>query len=108
MPGGSWFGWADWTLGNRSPVECEKQKTLADEALNKAWYATRVYEMYFPTMKPAADAMRLELSRCKNEAERQISGGGSFDGSRFSEKYHVVDLDVVVDKSRKILGFPSE
>ena len=104
--GGRWYAWAKACLGQDSPETCASLEERASEATHDAWYSTRVFEMYFPTMMEASQSMRDEISRRKNEAIRQVEAGGAFDNARFSSN-RAVDLDEVVAKARKILGYPS-
>jgi len=103
---GRWYAWANARLGQESPEAYASLQERASEATHEAWYSTRVFEMYFPTLMKESQSMRDEISRCKDEANRQVEVGGVFDKAGFSSN-QTVDLDEVVAKARKILGYPS-
>jgi hypothetical protein len=103
---GRWYAWANARLGQESPEACASLQERASQATHDAWYSTRVFEMYFPTMMKSSQSMRDEISRCKDEAIRQVEAGGAFDNARFATN-QTVDMDEVVAKARKILGYPS-
>lgn len=103
--GGRWFGWASAVLNGAQGQDPEHLRKNAIDAMDRAWYATRVFEMYFPTMKEDADKMRAQMKRRREVAEQQVNEGGPFDAGGFSAS-RLVDLDDVVHRSRQILGYP--
>ena len=105
--GGRWFGWASKRLENEDPAACASFKELAEQAMHDAWYATRVFEMYFPTMMEESQLMRDEVSRHRDVATHQVEVSGVFNRSEFSD-HRTISLDDVVTKARKILGYPHE
>jgi hypothetical protein len=105
--GGRWFGWASKQTRNDDPAVSAEFKELASQATHDAWYSTRVFEMYFPTMMKESQLMRDDIDRQKKLAMHQVEVTGVFDGDEFS-KNRTIDMDDVVKKARKILGYPDE
>lgn len=105
--GGRWYGWTSKCLAGEDPNECNLFKELAGQATHDAWYATRAFEMYFPTMMTESQLMRDELSRRRDLATHQVEVTKIFDRSAFAD-HRKIDLDVVVARARKILGYPDE
>lgn len=105
--GGRWYGWASKALSGGDLNEAALTREKAEQATHEAWYATRVFEMYFPTMMLESQLMRDEISRRRDLAHHQVEVTGTFNRSEFSD-HRTIDLDEVVRKSRKILGYPDE
>lgn len=105
--GGKWFGWASARLGGESVEVCDSFEESAGSATNDAWYATRVFEMYFPTMMKESQMMRDAILRRKSEAYRQVALGGDFDAVKMKEASDA-NLDAIVAKARKSLGYPTK
>lgn len=104
---GKWFRWASVRLGGESVEVCDSLEESAGSATNDAWYATRVFEMYFPTMMKESQMMRDAILRGKNEAHRQVALGGDFDAVKMKEASDA-NLDAIVAKARKSLGYPTK
>jgi hypothetical protein len=105
--GGRWFGWASKRLGNEDPEACAEFREMAEKATHDAWYATRVFEMYFPTMMKESQLMRDQISARRDLAVHQVEASGVFDGAAFADQ-RLIDLDAMVGKARRILGYPDE
>jgi hypothetical protein len=103
--GGRWYGWASMRLGDEDPEACASFKEMAGQATHDAWYATRVFEMYFPTMMSESQLMRDEVTRLRDLASYQVEVTKIFDKTAFSE-LRTISLDDVVKKARGILGYP--
>lgn len=104
---GRWYNWASASLGQHPKITCDAARSEAEAATHNAWYSTRAFEMFFPTMMAESQNMRDEITRCKEESMRQVGAGGTFNGAEFSSNQKI-DLDAVTRKGRKILGYPSE
>ncbi len=108
--GGQWYGWTNARLSGLSDEECSSLENAAGSATNDAWYATRVFEMYFPTLMKESQQMRDSLLSNKAEAVRQVELGGDFDKVRIDAGWDALrnpsNLSEVVSKARKILGYP--
>jgi hypothetical protein len=104
---GRWYAYADATLNQQPSHICEEIERGAAKATHAAWYATRSFEMFFPTMLSEAQMMRDEILRCKNISISQIRARGDFNGEEF-EQNKIIDLDIITQKGRKILGYPNE
>lgn len=94
-------------IGGESVEVCDSLEESAGSATNDAWYATRVFEMYFPTMMKESQMMRDAILRGKNEAHRQVALGGDFDAVKMKEASDA-NLDAIVAKARKSLGYPTK
>lgn len=105
--GGRWYGYADATLSQQPSHICEEKERSAVKATHDAWYLTRSFEMFFPTMLREAQMMRDEIVRCQNISKSQIEAHGDFSPEEFKEN-RIIDLDTVAQKGRKILGYPNE
>ena len=104
---GRWYGYADATLSQQPSHICEEKERSAVKATHDAWYLTRSFEMFFPTMLREAQMMRDEIVRCQNISTSQIEARGDFSPEEFKEN-RIIDLDTVAQKGRKILGYPNE
>ena len=104
---GRWYKWAFVTLGQQPSHICEEAERDAERATHDAWYSTRSFEMFFPTMLDESQMMRDEIARCKNVSISQVKAGGDFSEEEFSNNRRI-DLDAVAQKGRKILGYPNE
>lgn len=105
--GGRWFGWASKCLAGEDPKDCDEFLDMAGQATHDAWYATRVFEMYFPTMMNESQLMRDEVTRRRDLAIHQVEVSGVFNQPAFSDQ-RMIDLDDVVSKARRILGYPEK
>ena len=105
--GGRWYSWAFLTLNQQPTHICEEMEREAEGATDAAWYSTRSFEMFFPTMLSEAQMMRDEILRCKNISISQIRARGEFSREEFVEN-RLIDLDTITQKGRKILGYPNE
>ena len=88
------------------PVLTEMERE-AERATDAAWYSTRSFEIFFPTMLHESQMMRDEIIRCKNISTSQIKARGDFSREEFTEN-RIIDLDTVTQIGRKILGYPNE
>lgn len=105
MACGRWYGWASAVLAPASADECRDHLRRAEESMHEGWYATRVFEIYFPAMLADAQSMREEMTRYRVEAQDQVSRNEGFDGDALSAMSRV-DFDDVVRRARQALGFP--
>jgi len=104
---GRWYSWAFTTLNQQPTHICEEMEREAERATDVAWYSTRSFEMFFPTMLQEAQMMRDEIIRCKNISINQIRARDGFSGEEF-ERNRIIELDIISQKGRKILGYPNE
>lgn len=104
---GRWYGWASVSLKGDATSSPAEVYSRAGDATHDGWYSTRVFEMYFPSLRADAEAMRKEIQRFKDEAHKQVSEGGPFEPIRFSTN-KLIDLDEIAGRGRKLLGFPDK
>ena len=104
---GRWYAYADATLNQQPSHICEEIERGAAKATHEAWYKTRSFEMFFPTMLRESEMMRDEIVRCKNISLSQVMARGDFSREEFTE-HRIIDLNTVAQKGRKILGYPNE
>jgi hypothetical protein len=103
---GYWYGWADNAAQpNAHYNEPEMSRTAAD-AMNAAWYAITLFDMYFPTFRQELDQLRTQLQNDTKIAERQIEEK-VFDPDEFNRDGDIVKhLDALVTAARDILDLP--
>lgn len=102
---GRWHGWASAVLDDERVDDPLKLRQEAGDAMHRAWFATRVFEMYFPKMTHEANSMRKMLMAYRDEAHAQVEAGGAFDPSKFDVMF-TVDFDAITNSARRRLGFP--
>lgn len=101
---GRWRGWAE-SIHIKRPDVSEKL-SLAEQAIHDAWYATREFEILFPTLSLEMDKTRRQLEETRELAEQQANRG-VFIGKEFDDRHVQKNLREIVVKAREIIELPN-
>lgn len=104
---GYWYGWAALAAQPSAHYDAREKNRIADDAMNAAWYAITLFDLYFPTFRTELDQLRTQLTSAKTIALRQIENG-TFAPDEFTRDSDVMKhLDIVVVQARAILDLPN-
>ncbi|MEY2740014.1 MAG: hypothetical protein RL283_116 [Actinomycetota bacterium] len=92
---GTWRGWAHATITRPEFEDPKERYERASRSIHEAWYATRVFEIYFPDLAPELERLRRGLGTAKDIATRQVDAG-RFDHTEFEADSR--ECDAVLDR----------
>ena len=102
---GTWRGWAHVAIEKPPYEDAADRYERASASIHEAWYATRVFEIYFPDLAPQLERLRRSLGATKAIAARQVEAG-RFDAKEFEVESSGSDrvLDEVTTTARRALS----
>jgi hypothetical protein len=100
---GRWEGWAYVSIVHPPHEDPSERLKLAGDATHEAWYATNLFELYFPSMAPMMGEFRSSILERRSLAERQVEAQ-QFDPAAF--KNIGPSLDELTSRGRTLLKLP--
>jgi hypothetical protein len=100
---GRWEGWAYVSIVHPPNEDSSERLKLAGDATHESWYATNLFELYFPSMAPMMGEFRSSILERRSLAEKQVEAQ-QFDPAAF--KNLGPSLDELTSRGRTLLKLP--
>ena len=100
---GRWQGWAYVSVMRPDNEDPAARLELAGDAMHEAWYATNLFELYFPSMAVMMGEFRDSILRKRDIARRQVKEN-AFNPDEFKDIGP--SLDELTRRGRSLLKMP--